>query len=259
MELEIERMMAAALVLGATGLAVVLVSVVGGLVGGRLLPGREGIVGPLLQLLVLGVGVGAAVRLLNVNVAAVLAVVAIVTAGISLALDKSAQDMIAGVKLAVAGYLRVGQHVVLCGHEGQIAAMGLFTLTLVTTSREGVVIPNAAVTGEVVVNKSLFRGQAVDVYAPLRRGYERALARQVLTEVAAAVDAEYGEHIFDPSVYLRELGAMVDVWRVRVYVSDELSTSFVRDVLATRVADALEHERLALGVQPSCLCGVGAI
>lgn len=249
MAFEFERVVAALLVLVATGLSVVLVRTLGLEALRQTTPGREHILASALQLALVAMGVGSAVWLLNVNAAIVLTLVAILSAGISLALDRSAQDVIAGVKLALSGYVREGQYVVIGDHEGRVAEMGLFSLTLVTSTRTGIVLSNSAVVGQVMQNKSLYGGQAVDVTVTLQRGgvYNRERVRAVLRSAAGYVDEAYGDQVIDPSVYLRELGMWGDVWRVRVYVGDELSASFVRDALAQRVAEELEEAGFALG------------
>ncbi|MCB0098502.1 MAG: mechanosensitive ion channel, partial [Caldilineaceae bacterium] len=113
MAFEFERVVAALLVLVATGLSVVLVRTLGLEALRQTTPGREHILASALQLALVAMGVGSAVWLLNVNAAIVLTLVAILSAGISLALDRSAQDVIAGVKLALSGYVREGQYVVI--------------------------------------------------------------------------------------------------------------------------------------------------
>ena len=218
----------------------------------RVMPRYAGFVAMGLQFGVLLLGLVVAVQVTGASTAVVLTVIAIVSAGVSLALDKSAQDAIAGIKLLFFGTVRMGDYVRLGEYYGRVVAMDLFTVTLQTRSRDAIVIPNGQVSGRVIVNSSLVKGQAVDVMVPLLRPYDLAVAMQMFGDVAAAVDVQYGHSVFDPSVRLRELGA-ADVWRVRVYVDDEVSDSAVKHDLLMGLSAAIEGVGLPVG--SVCCCG----
>ena len=112
------------------------------------------------------------------------------------------------------------------------------------------------------MNSSLIKGQAVDVLVPLLRPYDRAMALQLLEGVARAVDDQYGHSVFDPSVKLREVG-MVDWWRARVYVDDEVSDSSVKHDLLMQISDVIEASDFCTGCDStwdgsaSSLTGIG--
>lgn len=213
----------------------------------RVAPGVAGFFATLAQISVVLLGFVAAVWFSGISGAVLLTVVAILSAGVSLALDHSVQDAIAGVKILVFGYVKGGDHVrLLGGHEGEVISLDLFTVTLRTRERDAVIIPNREVVGTVVINKTMITGQVVDGIIPIRRPYDRAVAQATMVLVAESVDHDYGDHVFDPEVRLLAVED-IDRWRLRVYVSDEMSLSRVRHVILTRASVKLEESGLVLG------------
>lgn len=213
----------------------------------KIAPGVAGFFATLVQLGIILGGVILAVYVAGVSGAVLLTVVAILSAGVSLALDHSAQDAIAGVKILVFGYVKAGDHVrLLDSYEGEVVATDLFTVTLRTRERDAVIIPNRNVIGSVVVNKSMIRGQAVDVMVPLRRPYDRGLGVEIMERAAAKIDDEHGDHVFDPEVRLVAVNG-VEQWRIRVYVSDEMSLSRSKHILLCEVVRSLDEAGIVIG------------
>ena len=98
----------------------------------RVMPRYAGFVAMGLQFGVLLLGLVVAVQVTGASPAVILTIVAIISAGVSLALDKSAQDAIAGIKLIFFGTVRMGDYVRLGRNYGRVIAMDLFTVTLQT-------------------------------------------------------------------------------------------------------------------------------
>ena len=61
------------------------------------------------QLITILVGFIAAIKITNIDSTILLAMLAIVTAGISLALDQSVKDVIGGIKIILFKYYKIGQ------------------------------------------------------------------------------------------------------------------------------------------------------
>jgi small conductance mechanosensitive channel len=144
----------------------------------------------LAYVVVLAVGTFVALGVLRLDgvVTSLLAGAGIVGLALGFAFQDIASNFIAGVMMAVRSPFLIGQTVETNGVTGVIKDLSLRSTTIDTPTGQRVIVPNAKVFGEVIVNHSARGEQRVDVTCGV--GYDADLRRAQAVAVAAgeAVD-----------------------------------------------------------------------
>lgn len=114
----------------------------------------QGPLGDALQLVMVVAGSIVGARFANLDITILLAVVAIFTAAISLAMDSSVKDAIASVKLMLFGYYTIGDNISYGDFTGKVVDISLFATTLNVSNKGLVFIPNSKLSDTNSVNHS---------------------------------------------------------------------------------------------------------
>lgn len=113
-----------------------------------------GPLGDLLQIILVAVGIFFGARSAGVDVTVLLAVVAILTAGLSLALDSNVKDAIASAKILSSNLYKVGESISFDAITGKVYHLSLFSTTIHVSDRGLVTIANSKVVDGPVTNHS---------------------------------------------------------------------------------------------------------
>ena len=101
---------------------------------------------------VLAFAVIAALEKVGVETTSLAAVVAAAGLAVGLALQGSLGNFASGVLLLVFRPFDLGDRVTAAGHTGKVVDIGLFATTLSTPANERIILPNATVTGDSIIN-----------------------------------------------------------------------------------------------------------
>ena len=144
----------------------------------------------LAYVVVLAVGTFVALGVLRLDgvVTSLLAGAGIVGLALGFAFQDIASNFIAGVMMAVRAPFLIGQTVETNGVTGVVTDLSLRSTTIETPTGTRVIVPNAKVFGEVIVNHSARGEQRVDVTCGV--GYDADLRRAQAVAVAAAEGIE---------------------------------------------------------------------
>lgn len=98
----------------------------------------------------------------GVQTASLIAIFGAAGLAVGLAMQGTLSNVAAGVMLLLFRPLKVGQYVEVAGHAGTVKEVGLFTTELATPDNVQVIIPNALIWGQAVVNYSHHNTRRVD-------------------------------------------------------------------------------------------------
>lgn len=121
--------------------------------------------------------------LLGTSPGILLAVVAIFSAGIALAADNTASDMIGGAKLIAFSAFAPGEYVTVDGIHGQVVEIGLFSTRIRSNSKGIYSVPNRTLSDTTVVNHSKLDGLELTVPFPMSDNHNREQAVALIREV----------------------------------------------------------------------------
>lgn len=96
----------------------------------------------------------AALARLGIQTASFVAVLGAAGLAISLALQGTLANVASGVLLILFRPFRVGDSIKVAGFDGEVKAIEIFATILHTTDNLKVIIPNAKITGDIIVNRN---------------------------------------------------------------------------------------------------------
>lgn len=145
-------------------------------------------VGNMAYIALLAFVVLAALSQLGIQTTSFIAVLGAAGLAIGLALQGSLSNFAAGFLMIIFRPIRVGDYIEGAGTAGTVEEIAIFTTTLVTPDNKTVIIPNAALTGDNIVNWTLKGTRRVDLVMGI--GYEDDIdkAKQVMRDVLAEDD-----------------------------------------------------------------------
>lgn len=127
----------------------------------------------------------AALGKLGVQTASFVAVLAAAGLAIGLALQGSLANFAAGVLMIIFKPFKVGDLIEAGGTFGVVEGIGIFTTELKTADNRQVIVPNAKVTGDNIVNFSTKGQRRVDLVAGVSYSDNLDKVRKVLEEILA--------------------------------------------------------------------------
>jgi small conductance mechanosensitive channel len=231
-------------VLGAI-LILVLGRIVAGLVGkgvkraalkAHMDPSVAGFLAALAKFGVLAFAVIAALAKFGVQTTSFVAVVGAAGLAVGLALQGSLSNFAAGVLLLIFKPIKVGDLVEVAGKLGKVVKIDLFVTVLHTLDNQKVFIPNASVTGDVIVNVNANELRRVDLVAGISYGDDMSKAKGILEGILESHPAVVAEPA--PQVAVSELGDSSvnfvvrpwckpeDYWRVYFEVTQQIKERF---------------------------------
>lgn len=115
------------------------------------------LIGRLVYLAVLALGIVTVLDVFGVPLSALVTIVGVIGLGISLALQDILKNFFAGTYLLFERPFRIGDEISVKDHRGIVETVGIRTTTLRTADNVQVLIPNAMVFSDVVLNRTYER------------------------------------------------------------------------------------------------------
>lgn len=130
----------------------------------------------------------AALSQLGIQTTSFIAILGAAGLAIGLALQGSLSNFAAGFLMIIFRPIRVGDYIEGAGTAGTVEEIAIFTTTLVTPDNKTVIIPNASLTGDNIVNYTLKGTRRVDMVMGI--GYDDDIdkAKQIMADVIAEDD-----------------------------------------------------------------------
>lgn len=140
-------------------------------------------VGNMVYIALLAFVVLAALSQLGIQTTSFIAILGAAGLAIGLALQGSLSNFAAGFLMIIFRPIRVGDYIEGAGTAGTVEEIAIFTTTLVTPDNKTVIIPNAALTGDNIVNWTLKGTRRVDMVMGI--GYDDDIdkAKQIMKAV----------------------------------------------------------------------------
>lgn len=179
---------------------------------------------------------------LKINPTTVLAVVAIVTAGIALAAENAIANMIAGAVILASAKFAVGEQVTIAGTTGQVESIGFANVTIASNTRGLVTIPNVAIVGDSLINHSRLPAIEISMVLPFFDTHDRRRADALIRQVLFAHKLDAGCKV------LHDWTPGGEAWAVVVKVADYSKRRETMSKLSVALTEELQREGFPLGV-----------
>jgi len=153
---------------------------------------------------VLMVVIIAVLQLFGIHTTSLVAVVGAAGLAIGLALQGTLSNFAAGVMLMVFRPFKLGDYVEVGGAAGSVQEVGIFTTTLNTPDNVMVMIPNAAVYGEVIKNYSANATRRVDLVMGIGYGDDIEKAIEIISSTVSGDSRVLADPA--PTIAVAELG-----------------------------------------------------
>lgn len=176
------------------------------------------------------------VAILGVETASIIAVIASAGAAIALGLQGSLSHLAGGVMLLIFRPFKIGDFVEVCGYSGTVSEVGIFYTELTTTDNRVCVIPNGTLISSSIVNYSVKDTRRVDMVFDVAYGTDVALAKQIILDEVAKVEAVLGEPA--PFIRMTEMAGSslkitlrvwcnsADYWGVKFDLNEAINKTF---------------------------------
>jgi small conductance mechanosensitive channel len=145
------------------------------------------------------------------QIAPLVAGIGVAGLGVGFALQGVLSNIMAGLTIIFTRPFRVGEYIQIAGVQGDVAAIELFSTTLVHPDRSRIVVPNRKIVGEILHNFGYMRQLHLSITVPHASDLGRVLA------VAAEVASGDPRVLRDPAPAVGV--AQIDVAGVRVGVN----------------------------------------
>ncbi|MEM8930750.1 MAG: mechanosensitive ion channel domain-containing protein [Acidobacteriota bacterium] len=144
--------------------------------------------GSMVQWAVLAFAVIAALDKAGVETTSLAAVIAAAGLAVGLALQGSLGNFASGVLLLVFRPFTLADRITAAGHNGKVEDIGLFATTLSTPANERIIIPNASVTGDSIINHTASGKIRSTIDAGVAYGADIDQVCEVLVRAATSAD-----------------------------------------------------------------------
>ena len=158
----------------------------------------------------------AAIGQLGVQTASFVAVLGAAGLAVGLALQGSLANFAAGVLMIIFKPIKVGDFIEAGGAMGVVEEIGIFTTELKTPDNKKVILPNAKITGDNIVNYTANDQRRVDIVAGVSYSDDLDKVRKVLEEILSEDDRILQEPA--PTIAVLELGDSSVNFAVRPWV-----------------------------------------
>lgn len=159
----------------------------------------------MIQYAVLAFAVIAALSKAGIETTSLAAVIAAAGLAVGLALQGSLSNFASGVLLLIFRPFSIGDRVTTAGHTGKVEDIGLFATTMSTPANERIIIPNASVTSDSIVNHTATGAIRATIDAGVAYGADIGEVMEVLLKAAQSA-----EHVLTdpgPAVAFVEMAA----------------------------------------------------
>lgn len=179
---------------------------------------------------------------LEINPTTILAVVAILTAGIALAMEQTVANMIAGAVILANGKFAVGEQITIGDVSGTVENIGFGNVTINVNTRGLVTMPNSAIVGSTLINHT--RAAFIEMIAliPMHSSHDRRRVDALIRQVLFSLNLDKGSKV------LHEWTPGGEAWAVTVKVEDYSKRREVLSRLSVTLTESLESEGFPIGV-----------
>ena len=132
------------------------------------------------------IGLIAVLQRLGVQTTSIIAVLGAASLAVGLALQGTLSNVAAGVLLLVLRPYKVGDVIDIGGAAGSVQRLDLFTTQMSNANNHKIVVPNAKVLGDVILNLSGQKTRRIEINFTVGYGEDLSAARAVLVGVAEA-------------------------------------------------------------------------
>lgn len=136
------------------------------------------------RVLVMVIGLIAVLQRLGVQTTSIIAVLGAASLAVGLALQGTLSNVAAGVMLLLLRPYKVGDVIDVGGMAGSVQRLDLFTTTLSNANNHKIVVPNAKVLGDVIVNLSGQKTRRIEINFGVGYSEDLRAARDALAAVA---------------------------------------------------------------------------
>lgn len=172
----------------------------------------------------------------------ILAMIAIASAGVSLAADNAFANFLSGMLLVLNKRFSVDDQVTIGDLTGVVKQISLFAVTLQVNTRGIVVLPNRLVAESTIINHTELRGVELVLSLPFYDAHDIGKATNVIRQAVTGHDG-----IQEKFKILHAWDAGVEQYAVIVRVNDYAKRREVLSELSIRITEALRKEDLPLG------------
>jgi len=124
---------------------------------------------------------------LGVNVGPIIAGLSVTGFVVGFAFQESLGSLASGLMIALNQPFKVGDYVVVAGHEGSVTKLDMMAVTLSTGDNKKITIPNKSAWGSPIVNFSALELRRVDLAVGVAYGSDLTLAKKTALEAIASV------------------------------------------------------------------------
>lgn len=153
----------------------------------------------------------------GVQTASLIAVLGAAGLAVGLAMQGTLSNIAAGVMLLVFRPFKIDDYVDISGQSGTVRSINLFVTELSTPDNKQIIIPNANVWGQPVVNYSYHPTRRLDLELSIGYGDDIDLAMRVVGEILEAEQRALKDP--EPTIAVGNLGASSVDLTVRVWVN----------------------------------------
>lgn len=193
--------------------------------------------------LVLLAGGLSALGMFGVETASFAAILASAGVAVGLALQGTLSNFAAGVMLLIFRPFKVGDYIVVSGHQGFVYEIDLFTTKLDTLDNRRLIVPNGQVFGATIENQSHHPARRCDVKVAIAGNEDIHQTRTVLEKAAASVASAHKSPDYVPTVVLVEFAPGAMNWEVRTW-ANPVDYFTVLEETVRRVRDELTAARI---------------
>ncbi|SHH94787.1 mechanosensitive ion channel family protein [Desulfofustis glycolicus] len=178
----------------------------------------------------------AALNQLGIQTASVIAVLAAAGLAIGLALQGSLSNFAAGILMIIFKPFKVGDYIEGAGVAGTVEAIEIFTTQLVSPANQVIIVPNAKIAGDNIVNYTSKGTRRLDLVFGIGYGDDIDTARQTIMELVKQDSRIFSDpqpqvlvtQLADSSVNLtlRAWAANADFWNVHFELIETVKKAF---------------------------------
>lgn len=199
--------------------------------------------GDAVQITIVLIGALIGARYAQMDVTILLAIAAILTAGVSLAMDTSIKDVIASVKLVAFDYYNIGESITVKEYTGKVMAISLFSTTIHVSTKGLVNIANSKISESDIINHSRAPVE-LTIRVPVAHTHDRTVAAALLRATVANL----------PGVILGTIRTihewqpgLCESYTIRFKVDDYDKRYEIASAVSIACSDELEKSGLSLG------------
>lgn len=176
---------------------------------------------------IVGIGFAIALATLGIDLAPLLAGAGVIGIAIAFAIQDIVANYFAGVLIGIRRPFRTGDEILSQEHEGVVEGLNFRYTTLRTYDGNRVLLPNAGVFGNPLVNYTADRERRTEISVGVAHGTDPGRAKQIICEAAAGCNGvladpapvawveAMGESTLEITLLIWHGPEMINVWQVR--------------------------------------------